>query len=316
MALSSPNEATAGHPMQARVRDGLAAIAAFTRRHIRFLLYGLALVAVPAAVIVFTGGSDSVGFWIVTIVWMMGVAYGAILAVFVALLILSPLLLVVSKVSRGRVEAAVARVSRWMVAGLSIAGFLAFAPLGDGSGVRLPVSWPNLGAVIVLTLAIAASYSLWMTGRRLRPPKRQPVPMRRHSVPEPDDVYWSDQFVVGWRSWNWDGSSLRGVYARWRSDEFVATCGHCDVVPSWEHVCGVYAAKGPNNVHVFYGWSPIVGRVEMWGDVVEHENGYRASHARITDLWVHDLHRAERIRAAYPSINVVVGSPRLEQEAV
>jgi hypothetical protein len=138
--------------------------------------------------------------------------------------------------------------------------------------------------------------------------------MRRHSVPEPDDVYWSDQYVVGWRSWNWDGSSLRGVYARWRSEEFTASCGHCDVVPSWDHVCGVYAAKGPESVHVFYGWSPIVGRVEMWGEVIEHEKGYRASHARITDLWVHDPHRAERIKAAYPSINVMVGSPRLEQE--
>ncbi|HSM45266.1 MAG TPA: hypothetical protein VK969_09655, partial [Acidimicrobiia bacterium] len=70
------------------------------------------------------------------------------------------------------------------------------------------------------------------------------------------------------------------------------------------------------DVYVFYGGSPIVGQIEMWGDVIEHENGYRASHARITALWVDDPRRAERIKAAYPELQVAVGRFSLGQEVM
>jgi hypothetical protein len=308
------SEERAGHPNE--VSDALGSLRPAARRHVSWLFYALAVVGVPAAVFALTGGSEAVGFWIVTTVWLTGVAYGAILAVFVALLALSPVLLVVGRLIGGDTDAWASRVSRVAVLALTIGIFLVAAPLGDGADVKLPVPWPNLGAVIVMAAGVATSYLLWTTGRRLKPSKRPKPPVRRHSVPEPEEEYWSDQYVVGWRSWNWDGSSLRGVYARWASGEFEASCPHCDIVPSWDHVCGVYAAKQPGDVYIFYGWSPIVGRVEMWGNVIEHENGYRASHARITDLWVHDPHRAARIRDAYPSVNVIEGSPSVRREVV
>lgn len=297
------------------MRNVLRSLRVIGRRHVFWLFYVLAVAGVPVAVVALTGGSEAVAFWIVSTVWLMGVTYGAILAVFVALLVLSPIIMLVGRLVRGDTDAWVARVSRIAVVVLAMGAFLAAAPVGDADDVNLPVPWPNLGAVMVMTAAAVGSYLLFVAGRRLKPPRvSKPPAIRRHSVPEPEEEFWSDQCVAGWRSWNWDGSSLRGVYASWRSEEFEATCQHCDVAPSWDHVCGVYAAKHPDDVYIFYGWSPIVGRVEMWGSVIEHENGYRASHARITDLWVHDPHRAARIQAAYPSVNVMEGQPGIGQE--
>lgn len=290
------------------------AIRAMGRRQLWWLLCLLAVGGVPVAVVVLTGGSGAMGFWVVSAVWLMGVVYGAILAVFIGLLALSPILLVVGKLVSDSLDKWVSNVCRVAVVVLAVGAFAIAAPLGDGANVRLPLPWPSLGALLVMAIAGTVSYLLWATGLRLKPEKTSKPPTRRHSVPEPEEEYWSDAFVIGWRSWNWDGSSLRGVYARWPTAEFEATCPHCDVVPSWDHVCGVYAAKDAGEVHVFYGWSPIVGRVEMWGDVIEHESGYRAARARITDLWVHDPHRATRIRAAYPTVNVIEGSPVVRQE--
>lgn len=290
------------------VKQALAPAWSLGRRHVSKLLYLLALLGVPAALITVSGGMHTIGFWIVAVVWLVAVAYGVILVSFIALLVLSPLALILGGVVTDGVRAVIEKVARVVVVLAAGGLFVAAARLGDTSGVRLPGPWPNVGALVMITAAVLASYGLWSLARRLKPPKRVPGYERRHSVTEPDDVYWSDQYVVGWRAWNWDGSSLRGVYARWSSEMFEATCSQCDEVPSWDHLCGVYAAKRPADVHVFYGGSWIIGRVEMWGDVIEHERGYRASHARITHLWVGDPWRAERIRDAYPTVDVEVGS--------
>lgn len=295
-----------------RVRR-LASARALGRRHVSSLLYALAIAGVPAAVILLTGGPGTVGFWIVSLVWLATVVYGAVLTVFIGILVLSPLLLVIDRLVPGGTDSVVEKMSRAMVVVLAVTAFLVAAQLGDGAEVRLPVPSPNLGALMVISTAGAALYGLWSAADRLKPPKRQVVP-RRHSVPEPDEEFWSHEYVVGWRSWNWDGSSLRGVCARWPSEVLEATCGLCDTVPSWNHSCGIYAAKTPAEVHVFYGRSSIVGMVEMWGELIEHEHGYRSSHARIIGLWVDDPFRAERIRAAYPAVAVRVGSPRVGLE--
>lgn len=295
-------------------RSALASIRDLGRPLVSPILYALALVGVPAAVVLMTGGSDSIGFWIVSLVWVAAVAYAAIITVFIALLVLSPILLVVARILPVRTDSVVAKVSQVAVLALAGTAFLYAAQLGDGSGVRLPTDQPNLGALLVMVSASVAAYGLWALAGRLRQPRHPVTYTRRHSVPEPDQEYWSNEYVVGWRSWGWDGSSLRGVYSPWPSSEMVATCRHCDVVPSWDHVCGIYAVTTPTQTHVFYGRDSVVGIVEMWGDVIQHQNGYRASHARITDLWVNDPVRAEQIRAAYPTAHVVVGRPSVSEE--
>lgn len=302
------------HRTGSEARKGLASARTRVRRHLSYLCYVLAMVGVPAVVIVSTGGAETVGFWIVSLVWLAAVAYGAVIAVFVAFLVLSPLLFVIDRMIPTDAGSVVSRMARVLVVGLAVAAFIGAAQLGDGSGVRLPVSSPTLGALMVISVAAVSVHGLWSTAGRLKPVKHHTPYTRRHSVNEPDEEYWSDQYVVGWRSWNWDGSALRGVYALWPSAEFEAGCRQCEKVPSWDHVCGIYAGKTPNDVHAFYSGSSIVGQVEMWGDVIEHEHGYRASHARITALWVGDPRRADRIRAAYPSLAVSVGSPHLGQE--
>lgn len=304
------------HRTGSRARRTLASARGLGRRHVSLILYTLALFGVPAAVIGFTGGAETVGFWIVAVVWMAAVVYGAVIAVFIALLVLSPVLLVLDRIAPAKTDTMVGRGSRALVVGLAVTAFLGAAQFGDTAQVRLPVASPNLGALLVMTAAAAAACLLWAGARALKPERRPALHTRRHGVSEPGEEYWSNQVAVGWRAWNWDGSALRGVYAQWPSAGFEATCTHCETVPSWDHVCGVYASKRPEDVYVFYGGSPIVGQIEMWGDVIEHENGYRASHARITALWVDDPRRAGRVRVAYPEVEVSVGSFPLGQEVV
>lgn len=301
---------------RSRAGEALRSVPMLPRRHESKLLYVAAILGVPTVVIAASGGSHTIGFWVVTLVWLAAVVYGGILVSFILLLLLSPLVMLAERVSSDRLWDRVTRVAKVSVMVIAGGMFVAAARLGDVSSIRLPTPWPNFGALLVIVTGASASYALWSLARRRRPTKRTPAYERRHSLPEPDDEFWSAAYVVGWRAWNWDGSCLRGVHSRWQSETFEATCTHCDVVPSWDHVCGVYAVKRPGDVYVFHGGSWIIGRVEMWGDVVEHEYGYRASHARITKLWVGDPWRAERIDQAYPAVDVAVGRFQANREEV
>lgn len=313
MAFPARNAATL---LRSRAGEALRSTRMLSCRHVSKTLYVGAILGVPTAVIMASGGWHTVGFWIVALVWLAAVAYGAILVSFVLLLMLSPLVMLVERVSSEQLLdrlTTVARVSVLVTAG---GLFVASARLGDVSSIRLPTPWPNFGTLLVIVAAVGTSRALWSFARRQRPSKKIPVHERRHSEPEPDEEYWSADYVVGWRAWNWDGSYLRGVYSRWPSEKFVANCPLCDAVPSWDHVCGVYATKHPADVHIFHGGSWIIGRVEMWGAVIEHEYGYRASHARITHLWVGDPWRAERIGETYPAVEVAVGNFQTSKEVV
>lgn len=311
MELPARNAATL---LGSRAGEALRSVRMLSRRHVSKLLYVVAILGVPTAVLVASGGWHTIGFWIVALVWLAAVIYGGILVSFILLLLLSPLVILVERVVSDRLWDRVTTAAK--VAVLVIAGgmFVAAARLGDVSSIRLPTPWPNFGTLLVIVAAAGTTRAIWSLARSQRPPKRNPAFERRHSVPEPDEEYWSPDYVVGWRAWNWDGSYLRGVHSRWPSHTFAATCTHCDVVPSWDHVCGVYAAKRPADVHIFHGGSWIIGRVEMWGAVIEHEYGYRASHVRITHLWVGDPWRAERIGETYPTVEVAVGSLRTSKE--
>jgi len=297
-----------------RMRNVLASTRAVGRRHLSKWLYMLAFFGVPVGVIAGSGGVHTIAFWIMTLVWVAAVVYGTVLVLFILFIVISPIVLVLERVVPEQGNTVVAVASKVLVVVIAAVAFVEFAQLGEATGVRLPTASPNLGALVVMSVAAVSGWGLVALGARYKLPKRHPGYQRRHSVPEPDEEFWSDQAAVGWRAWNWDGSSLRGVYAQWPTQLLEASCPHCDVVPSWDHVCGIYAAKRPADVHVFHGGSSIVGRVELWGDVIEHEYGYRASHARITSLWVGDHWRAERIRAAYPGVEVAVGVPHIGQE--
>lgn len=71
---------------------------------------------------------------------------------------------------------------------------------------------------------------------------------------------------------------------------------------------GIYAFKDLEQVGVMQ--APIVGQVALWGDVVEHERGYRARYAYPVKLWVLGGEKAiaEALEKAY-GVEVVAGEP-------
>ena len=77
-----------------------------------------------------------------------------------------------------------------------------------------------------------------------------------------------------------------GKDTRWQPGESLqACCPH----RWWECTCGIYAHKtreqAVSTARRRLG-TVVIGEVELWGRVVEHELGYRAQYARPSALWV------------------------------
>ena len=121
--------------------------------------------------------------------------------------------------------------------------------------------------------------------------------------------------LIGWRTWaavEEDGAlTLRSVVfdGRWPPGERVAAaCLHrarngllgrmfrleAHQAPDEDCECGLYAAPGPDQVlpyldrHALLRWarSAVVGRVALWGRVIECERGWRAAFAYPARLYV------------------------------
>ena len=118
-------------------------------------------------------------------------------------------------------------------------------------------------------------------------PRPTTTPMAPWTVQEPDEEFWSPTPVEGWRIWRWNGQYLRGMREFWPQANHTARCITCQEVPGWSHTCGIYAVIDRANLRLFgAGSATIIGRVELTGLVIEHDNGYRATRARIVELWV------------------------------
>src|SRR4051812_35893805 len=105
--------------------------------------------------------------------------------------------------------------------------------------------------------------------------------------------------IRAWRVWraSIDGvaghATLRSLADRWtpwRPGEALEarSPSGAHLAPSAECTCGVYAHKtrtaAIKHAHTVAG--AILGEVELWGKVVEHEHGYRAQYATPRALWV------------------------------
>jgi hypothetical protein len=120
--------------------------------------------------------------------------------------------------------------------------------------------------------------------------------------------------IVAWRAWRLNRRSgrilLESVFVDtvWLpGTPFAATC-HTGTRSRWlpwrmqrnEHrapqydcSCGIYATRTPEPV-ARYAYDPflfgrverVIGRVALWGDVVECTSGWRGSYAYPTELWV------------------------------
>ena len=107
--------------------------------------------------------------------------------------------------------------------------------------------------------------------------------------------------LIGWRVWclveTRDGPRLASVIKDelWpHGGELIARCherGRHDA-PEENCTCGIHAARDPATVWTYLRGRndpPTVGRalgrVALWGRVVEHEHGWRASHALPLDIY-------------------------------
>jgi len=279
------------------------------------LLVPLAVAGVPLAVVMATGGLPTVGFWLNAVIWVPVSFFGAFPFGLLILGLAIPVLWLLDKRASGRAEAMVegAAVVFWL--GVWVAGYALGADLGDASSVNLPAPWTNVGALVTMSSAAGVSLGLLRLRGRIDGRRRGLAPLPPvFNGPEPEEMFWSNDVVVGWRAWNWTGSALHGVFARWETELFEASCPRCETAPSWKHVCGVYAAKRIADVDRMVSNGNVIGQVEMWGEVIEHERGYRASHARITELWVETHRLAAEVAAKYPEVAVRVGRPVSQRE--
>ena len=105
--------------------------------------------------------------------------------------------------------------------------------------------------------------------------------------------------LIGWRVWcvvrTRDGLRLASVIQDevWPDGrELVARCvEHEHPAPQESCTCGIHAARDPELVRSYLlgrdepgTLTRVLGRVLLWGRVVEHERGWRASHAYPLDF--------------------------------
>ena len=111
-------------------------------------------------------------------------------------------------------------------------------------------------------------------------------------VPEPDtEPLWLPEPIVAYRLWSWELGELHGYRVEWPPPgELTSTCRDAELLhpedlrtPNWSCGCGIYGLK-EHPIGYQPGRSNIVGRVEMFGRVIEHAEGYRSEHARI--IWI------------------------------
>ncbi len=285
-------------------------------------LYAVALVGIPSAIVVSTGGTATITFWIEALFHLI-VAFtlGAAMFTLVGLLLASPVSWALKRLAPARSDG----FSNYATGVLVVLGgtvYFLTEPSMENFYVQLPTDTINLGALIVLAGAGLTAWALCFAAGRvyraigtsqsrvtlgsgaltrgLRPWGASP--------PRPDEEYWSPAPIPAWRSWAWTGRTLHGYRVPWPALELAATCDECGEAPGWDHPCGIYATKELADVDLF-GQVPVLGRIEMWGDVVEHDYGYRSTRARITDLWVDEAVHARRIGRAYPGVRVWEGMP-------
>jgi hypothetical protein len=104
--------------------------------------------------------------------------------------------------------------------------------------------------------------------------------------------------IRAWRVWRASTADVTGHLTLhslgngtpWKPREMLeARCSlGAHAAPNAECTCGVYAHKTRKAAirHARTIGGAVVGEVELWGKVVEHEHGYRAQYARPCALWM------------------------------
>lgn len=99
--------------------------------------------------------------------------------------------------------------------------------------------------------------------------------------------------IEGWREWalntrSWPRLRLRSWNdTRWEPRHPLrARCQkEPHGAPVWECTCGIYAAK-EQSLEELHDFAPVIGRVALWGKVIEHEQGVRGEYAYPLELFL------------------------------
>jgi hypothetical protein len=126
--------------------------------------------------------------------------------------------------------------------------------------------------------------------------------------------------IIGWRAWR----VVEGTHLSHEEDRVPYACvlKSCTTEVSWVRgvpfkadakptdydasgfAPGVHAWKKKDDAvgysagSFFWGHSVVVGEVELWGEVVEHEDGYRAEYTQIKSIYGNSA-LADRVREFY-----------------
>jgi hypothetical protein len=156
----------------------------------------------------------------------------------------------------------------------------------------------------------------------------------RVAMPHRTGPVWSPTVITGYRAWGLGikpepdaGPRLFGAYGReWATGHLEASCDEDPLrplnpagragrqlhllgpegpePPHLRHQCGIYAYKDLSPLLRFRvplsSWT-VLGRVEMWGKVIEHKHGYRAQHCRIVKAVVL-APRTRLLQAQWPEL--------------
>jgi hypothetical protein len=276
----------------------------------------LGAILIATIVVVSTGGLPAVGFWYTYLSLVV-----ASIGLGVALIPVLPLI-PIGRMLRRLMPGWGRRVDLALRAAVAvIPGTLYF--LSEGTvvvaGARLPSDDPELGVVIVVGMVALAYTSVHVLAGRLHTPEPRPLPRLTAgptpwaiTQPEPSEEYWSPDLIEAWRVWTWNGRVLKGSFEHdWPTHRMRADCVVCAEPPGWDCPCGIYAIKDRGLLPLPRRGCVIIGKVMLSGRVVEHEDGYRASQARITEVWADDPETTWRLALAYPEVGVwlVDGSP-------
>jgi hypothetical protein len=127
---------------------------------------------------------------------------------------------------------------------------------------------------------------------------------RATMTPEMLPTDTSTEALTAWRAWAYTDAGLRALTGRdvWPGEPQRARCAHEHDAPAPACHCGWYGAKrlatGLSWTRAYWdvrkGHTAVVGRVALWGRVMEHEHGYRAEYAYPQALYVVGAERAAR----------------------
>lgn len=109
--------------------------------------------------------------------------------------------------------------------------------------------------------------------------------------------------IRAWRAWKLEGGKLRSTSQSTSWPPGSPTNTH-ETVKSGQSSVGVHAVKELKDVHLvtqinLQDKAVVVGEVLLWGDVAEHDNGYRAEHCYPFRLWTNDFLATSTLRDAY-----------------